>query len=102
MDICTPGFVVPQTTPPAVIPPVMLEGALQPVKATRAPFPDEATQLWQQALQSIVNVAAGDALDANVEPVRPAHLRPLPPGEQIAPRRRRRGSTSSISIRASA
>jgi hypothetical protein len=69
MDISAPGFIVPQTTPATVIPPVMLEGALQPVKAPRAPFPDDATKTWQQKLQSIVNVAGAKALDTNVEPV---------------------------------
>jgi hypothetical protein len=69
MDISAPGFAVPQTTPPTVIPPIMLEGALQPVKAPRAPFPDDTTKVWQQKLQSIINVAGAGALDPNVEPV---------------------------------
>jgi hypothetical protein len=69
MDISAPGFVVPQPPPPSAIPPVMLEGALQPVKAPRAPFPDDTTKLWQQKLQSIVNVSGASALDPNVEPV---------------------------------
>ena len=69
MDINAPGFVVPQTTPPMVIPPIMLEGALQTVKAPRTPFPDDPAKGWQQKLQSIVNVAGASALDANVEPV---------------------------------
>ena len=69
MDISAPGFVVPQTTPPTIIPPIMLEGALQPVKAARALFPDDTTKIWQQTLQSIVNVAGASAVDANVEPV---------------------------------
>jgi hypothetical protein len=69
MDISAPGFAVPETLPPAVIPPVMLEGALQPVKTPRAPFPGDATKPWQQKLQSILNVAGGNALDANVLPV---------------------------------
>ena len=69
MDISAPGFVLPQTTPPTVIPPIMLEGALQPVKAPRALFPDDATKTWQQQLQSIVNVAGAKAVDANAEPV---------------------------------
>ncbi len=69
MDISAPGFVVPQTTPPTVIPPIMLEGALQPVKAPRALFPDDATKTWHQQLQSIVNVAGAKTVDANAEPV---------------------------------
>jgi len=69
MDISAPGFVVPQTTPPSIIPPIMLEGALQPVKAPRALFPDDTAKTWQQQLQSIVNVAGASAVDANAEPV---------------------------------
>jgi hypothetical protein len=69
MNISAPGFVVPQTAPPVVIPSVMLEGALQPVKASRAPFPDGTTLKWQQTLQSILNVAGASALDPGVEPV---------------------------------
>ena len=69
MDISAPGFVVPQTSPLSEIPPVMLEGALQPVKAPRAPFPDAATQAWQQKLQSILNVAGAAALESDAEPV---------------------------------
>lgn len=69
MDLNAPGFVVPQTTPPTVIPPIMLEGALQPVKAPRAPFPVGSATVWQQKLQSILNVAGASALDANAEPV---------------------------------
>jgi len=69
MDINAPGFILPQTTPQTVISPIMLEGALQPVGAPRAAFPDDTTKTWQQKLQSILNVAGADAVDVNVEPV---------------------------------
>jgi len=69
MDINAPGFILPQTTPPTVIPPVMLEGALQPVGASRAAFPDDTTKTWQQKLQSILNVGGAGAADPNAEPV---------------------------------
>ena len=69
MDIGAPGFVVPRSEPPGDIAPVMLEGALQPVRAPRAPFPDAATAPWRQTLQSILNAANAGALDAEAEPV---------------------------------
>jgi hypothetical protein len=69
MEIGMPGFSVPQTTPPTVIPPIMLEGALQPVKAPRAAFPDGTTELWQQKLQSMLNVAGARALEPGIEAV---------------------------------
>jgi len=69
MDISAPGFIVPPTTPPAVIAPIMLEGALQPVKAPRAPFPEDATKPWQDKLQSIVNAANSRSTGADAEPV---------------------------------
>jgi hypothetical protein len=69
MDIAAPGFVVSPTVPPTDIAPIMLEGALQPVKAPRAAFPDATTRAWQQKLESILNVAGATALTADVEPV---------------------------------
>ena len=78
-----PGFIVPQTTPPTVIPPVMLEGALQPVGAPRAAFPDDTTKTWQQKLQSIVNVARRERTGRERRAgARSADLRPLLCGPQ--------------------
>lgn len=65
MDISAPGFPVPATMTPSVL----LEGALQPVNAARAEFPDEATQPWQRSLQSIVNAANARSTPADAEPV---------------------------------
>jgi hypothetical protein len=65
MDISAPGFAVPATVTPSV----MLEGALQPIEAARAPFPDAATKPWQDALRSILNAANANAAAADAEPV---------------------------------
>lgn len=65
MDIAQPGFSVPAT----VTPTVMLEGALQPVDAPRAEFPDTATTSWQQTLQSIINAANARERSGNKRPV---------------------------------
>jgi hypothetical protein len=65
LDITAPGFPVP----PAMTPAVMLEGALQPVGTRRDPFPDSTTTVWRDQLQSIVNSANAQSIDANAEPV---------------------------------
>ena len=65
MDITAPGFPVPAPMTPSVL----LEGALQPVDAPRAPFPDALTGPWQQTLQSILNAANAHAAAAGAEPV---------------------------------
>jgi hypothetical protein len=62
MDLNSPGFIFPKANPPTVLPPVMLEGALQPVNAPRAVFPDAMTQSWQDKLQAVVS--AGNARSA--------------------------------------
>jgi hypothetical protein len=63
MDITTPGFPVPST----IAPTVMLEGALQPVAAPRASFPDALSEPWQRSLQSILNAANAHAATADTE-----------------------------------
>ncbi|EHR72231.1 hypothetical protein BurJ1DRAFT_3423 [Burkholderiales bacterium JOSHI_001] len=73
MDINAPGFALPAgpagSPAPAPLPPVLLEGALQPLGAARAPFPDGATQAWQAQLKSILNAAGADAQAPGAEPV---------------------------------
>ncbi len=65
MDITTPGFAVPATITPLA----MLEGALQPIQAPRAVFPDAATMPWQESLRSILNTANSHSTAADAEPV---------------------------------
>jgi len=65
MDIGAPGFALPGALGASVL----LEGALQPVDAPRATFPDAVTQPWQQALQSIVNAANAHAAAEEATPV---------------------------------
>jgi hypothetical protein len=65
MDISQPGFRVPPM-PSAT---VLLEGALQPIDAPRAVWPNAPTTAWQQALQSIVNAANARATALEAEPV---------------------------------
>lgn len=65
MDISAPGFAVPATITPSVL----LEGALQPINAPRAQFPDAPTQPWQETFQSILNAANAYAAAAAGEPV---------------------------------
>lgn len=72
MDINTPGFRLPPTSPTAnPLPPVMLEGALQAATtsgmAPRAVFPDQQTRPWQQALLSILHRA--DTPGPDTEPL---------------------------------
>ena len=71
MDIASPGFALPPAPGPgaAALPTVLLEGALQPVGAPRAPFPDNSTQTWQDRLTSILNAAAASAQAPGVPPV---------------------------------
>jgi hypothetical protein len=57
MDLDHPGF------PSADLDPVLLEGALQPLHAPRAAWPDAASAPWQATLRSIVNTAASPAPD---------------------------------------
>ncbi|MBN8510959.1 MAG: hypothetical protein J0L57_20400, partial [Burkholderiales bacterium] len=65
LDIGRPGFAVAGAEPP----PVLLEGALQPVGAPRAAFAVGAGGPWQQTLQAIVNAANARAAGLDEVPV---------------------------------
>lgn len=65
MDISAPGFPVA----PTVTKTLLLEGALQPVVAPRAAFPDTASKTWQDQLRTILNAANARAAKADAEPV---------------------------------
>ncbi|MGH8718980.1 MAG: hypothetical protein ACREV0_08590, partial [Burkholderiales bacterium] len=65
MDIAQPGFAVLSSINPTTL----LEGALQPVDAPRASWPDSATKPWQKTLQDIVNAANARSIPTADEPV---------------------------------